>query len=1009
MEESEVLAERAKHMIGKTISHYRILEELGGGGMGVVYKAEDIKLRRTVALKFLPPELTRDSDAKQRFIQEAQAASALDHPNICTIHEIDETEDGQMFICMACYQGETLKRKIERGALRTDEAINITLHVAKALAKVHSHGIVHRDIKPANILLTEDAHVKILDFGLAKLVGQTRITKVGTTVGTVAYMSPQQVRGEEVDHRTDIWSLGVVLYEMLTGGLPFKGENSEAMIYSIYNDKPEPFTKWRQDIPGPLQRIVMKMMEKDMRKRYQDMDMVAADLQSMSFDQKSAVSSTPASSERLSTLRRRRILGRIIFPVSVGIAVIAIILLGRALWLQEAVAARRKPIAVMTFRNLTGDPSYDYLSEAIPNLLITNLEQSKDLSVMTWERMHDLLNSSGKENAREIDEDLGFELCRMDGIEAIVLGSFTRAGDVFATDVKVLDVQTKALLQSASSTGEGVASILRSQIDELSRDISRGIGISERRIQASRMRITEVTTTSMDAYNYFLRGRDDYEKFYFEDARQFLSKAVELDSTFAVAYLYLAWVQEQLGDSKASKEAFERAKAFSDRATERERLYIEASYASSSERDPDKGLRIFRQMAAKYPKEKLAHFYIGAHLMRKRLLREAIKEFEMALQLDPDFGAAMNMVAYTYAELQDYATAIRYFERYAAVSPGDANPFDSIAEIYLRMGRLDEAMAKYKEALDVKPDFGADWKVAYIYALREDYDEAVQWIDRFIDAAPSPGIKANGYFLKAFHLCWLGDYPGALTQVQEAEAVAETMNSEELTVRTNWLKGWIYYDMGDPSMARQHFRTVFHSTLKLIEDSSAINTQRAHHSCRLGLIDLQEGRVDSARSKLAEMATLSSKVDATERDMVTFRQGLLYAEVLVAQDSLDRAVSVCQAVPTVGMTLMIPQSITFYNLPPLKDVLARVHQQREDIDSAIAEYERLISFDPDRKSRQLIHPQYHYRLARLYERKGLSQEAIAQYDMFLEIVRNCDSMWPEVGDARMRLARLRAG
>ncbi|GAG35127.1 unnamed protein product, partial [marine sediment metagenome] len=220
-------------MIGKIISHYNILEKLGEGGMGVVYKAEDTKLKRPVALKFLPPELTKDQEAKQRFIYEAQTASALEHNNICNIHEIDETDDGQMFIAMALYEGDTLKKKIEKGPLKLEEALDIGIQIGQGLDKAYKKGIIHRDIKPGNVILTEDGVVKIVDFGLAKLAGQSKITKDGTTLGTVAYMSPEQTHGENVDHRSDIWSLGVVLYEMVTGQMPFKGEYEQAVVYSI--------------------------------------------------------------------------------------------------------------------------------------------------------------------------------------------------------------------------------------------------------------------------------------------------------------------------------------------------------------------------------------------------------------------------------------------------------------------------------------------------------------------------------------------------------------------------------------------------------------------------------------------------------------------------------------------------------------------------------------------------------------------------------------------------------
>ena len=265
-------------MIGKTISHYKILEKLGGGGMGVVYKAEDTKLKRTVALKFLPQDLSRDEESKERFIHEAQAASALDHNNICTIYEIDETDDGQMFIAMACYDGETLKKKIEGGLLKLEEAIDISLQISEGLSKAHEKDIVHRDLKPANVMLTKDGVVKILDFGLAKLRGQTKLTKLGTTLGTAPYMSPEQARGEEVDNRTDVFSLGVLLYEMLTGQLPFKGDYHEAIIYSIMNEEPEPITGLRTGIPMELEKIVTKCLEKDPSERYQHADELLVDV-----------------------------------------------------------------------------------------------------------------------------------------------------------------------------------------------------------------------------------------------------------------------------------------------------------------------------------------------------------------------------------------------------------------------------------------------------------------------------------------------------------------------------------------------------------------------------------------------------------------------------------------------------------------------------------------------------------------------------------------------------------
>ncbi|MFL6200563.1 MAG: serine/threonine-protein kinase, partial [Thermoanaerobaculia bacterium] len=268
-------------LAGRTLNHYRILELAGGGGMGVVYKAEDLRLARRVALKFLPPELTRDPDAKARFLQEARAASSLDHPNICTIHEVGETEDGQIYLAMPLYDGETLRKRIERGPLTIEDAIDLAEQIARGLSKAHRGGIVHRDVKPANLMVTGDGVVKILDFGLAKLAGAAAITRTGSSVGTPAYMSPEQSRGEEVDHRTDLWSLGVVLYEMVAGRRPFRGDHEQAILYSLLHEDPVPLTQARPGTPTELEQIVEGLLAKDPAQRYPSADGAMGDLRAL--------------------------------------------------------------------------------------------------------------------------------------------------------------------------------------------------------------------------------------------------------------------------------------------------------------------------------------------------------------------------------------------------------------------------------------------------------------------------------------------------------------------------------------------------------------------------------------------------------------------------------------------------------------------------------------------------------------------------------------------------------
>jgi serine/threonine protein kinase len=347
-------------MIGKVISHYKILERLGGGGMGIVYKAEDLKLNRIVALKFLPPELSRDTESKKRFIHEARAASALQHNNICTIHEIDETEDGQMYICMDYYAGETLKNKIE-------DAIEISVQIANGLASAHEVKEIHRDIKPANIMITEKGDVKIVDFGLARLTGQSRLTVDGATLGTIAYMSPEQARGEEVDHQTDIWSLGIVLYELITGELPFKGEHEQAILYSIINESPETLTGNRIGVPLELERIVNKMLAKNPAERYKHINDVLVDLTALkSIKTKNQNTVHPIGEV---TIKRRK---PIIYFSVLGIFIIFI---AAAILIIMKRSDSIDSLAILPFENVFHNEELEYLCEGIPIHIINIFPQ----------------------------------------------------------------------------------------------------------------------------------------------------------------------------------------------------------------------------------------------------------------------------------------------------------------------------------------------------------------------------------------------------------------------------------------------------------------------------------------------------------------------------------------------------------------------------------------------------------------------------------------------------------
>jgi serine/threonine protein kinase/Tfp pilus assembly protein PilF len=983
---------------------YQIIEELGKGGMGKVYKALDTKVQEKIALKLIKPEIASDRKTIERFGNELKMARRISQRNVCRMYDLGE-EKGSHYITMEFVPGEDLQRLIRKvGQFSAGKTISIAKQVCEGLAEAQRLKVVHRDLKPQNIMVDEEGNVRIMDFGIARSVKAEGITGAGVMIGTPEYMSPEQAEVKDVDHRSDIYSLGVILYEMVTGRLPFEGETPLAIAMKHKSETPQDPKKLNPQLPQELSRVILKCLEKNKEKRYQSAEEV--------FNELTAIEKGIPTTERV-ILPKKPITSREI-TVTIGLkklfipalVIIGVIAIAVAVWLLlPAKKISQTSIAVISFENQTGDKAYDYLQKAIPNLLITSLEQSKYLQVTTWERMHDLLKQIGKENVEAIDRELGFELCRMDGVKAIVLGSFVKAGDMFATDAKVLDVQTKKILKSTSSKGEGVRSILERQIGELSKEISRGLGISESKIEPAQIQIAEFTTNSIEAYRYFLNGRDEYEKFYYDDARKSLEKAVELDPNFAVAYLYLAQAYGSLGMSKLRKEAYEKAKALSQKASEKERLYIEARYAVSIENSLEKQFRIYQQMVKKYPKEKQVHYELGFYYDGNRMFDKAIEEYSRALELDPNYGFALNQVAYIYTDTGNYEKAIEYFKKYAAVSPGDANPLDSTAELYFRMGRLDESIAKYKEALQVKPDFfDTYWRIGYIFALKENYAEAMKWVDQGITMAPTQGAKGSGYHWKSFYYYWLGSQAKSLDELKIVEGLAEEVGSEGRKAGADWMMGWILSDKGEFEKSRMRFKSWLDYNLKTTTPDYATGI-RTLSNIYLGLVDLKEGKIDSAKSRVAEIESQLPNIHPFLKNWVQIGYDILTGEALLAEGSVEKAIAHLEKAPPLGkppqMDFILP-----FNAPFFKDVLARAYAQKGEMDKAIAEYERLITFDPKSEGRCLIHPLYHYRLAKLYQEKNLREKAKEQYQKFLELWKDADPGTAQVEDAKKKLAGL---
>ena len=753
-------------MTGQTVSHYKILEKLGGGGMGVVYKARDTHLDRTVALKFLPPDLTRDSGARERFIHEAKAASSLQHPNICTIHDVDETADNRLFIVMDCYEGETLKQKIEREPPTIEEAIDIAAQVAQGLAKAHESGIIHRDIKSGNIMIGKDGIARIVDFGLAKLAGQTILTKTGSTLGTVAYMSPEQARGEQVDHRTDIWSLGVVMYEMISGRLPFAGEYEQAIVYRILSEEPEPMTSAQGNVPARLERIVEKALVKSAGKRFQHAGEIASELQTLKKELEEGVAKPRRIKLRISRKKRPYVYG--------AIAVLLAAIVAARVFLSPGTSARIDSIAVLPLENLSGNPDQAYFADGIQEALITDLTKLSGFRrVIARSSVKRFSNTTL--SPREIAEQLG--------VKALLTGSVLRLGGEIQVTAHLIDGPTENTVWSERYNRKAgdVLPLLNEIVATLVRQIRLHLTSAEQeRLQAPRK-------VNSEAFEAYLQGNFHWAKQTKEDcdkAERYFNLALQKDSTFALAYggLALVWVIRGESGFQPPSVTFPKGREFIAKALEMDSTLADlhlnlANIKGATDWDWPGAILEFKRALAMNPNLADAHFFYADFLHYLRQSEEWESEMKRALELDPlnDFKRTYYGWNLNYAGRYD--EALPMFLKLLGTGPNKSGNYLGLWGAYYKKGMYGQALLAAKNYFLTSGggEFGesmsvdtAGGKMAYraamlrtgqvmaqrsaqthvpairiarMFAHAGDNDRALYWLERAYQARESPLMR----------------------------------------------------------------------------------------------------------------------------------------------------------------------------------------------------------------------------------------------------------------------------
>jgi len=834
-------------------------------------------------------------------------------------------------------------------------------------------------------MLTQEGQVKIMDFGLAKLKGATKLTKSRSTLGTAAYMSPEQASGEEVDSRSDIFSFGVVLYELLTGQLPFQGEHQAAIVYSIVNEEPQPVARFNNKVSQELERIASKTLAKEKEERYQHIDDLLADLRR---EKKTLeyVKTTQIPPEVIAPKPKKKVLPFII-PASIVFVLILMFLILKPFKFQiapeEKAIAEENSLAIMYFENMVDPEDNDRTAQMITALLITDLSESQYMRVVSRQRLYDILKLLGKEDLKVIDKTVASEVAGKAGVKWILTGSILQTEPNFVLTSDISEAETGGILTTQRIAGEEGEDLF-AVVDKLSAEIKNDLSLPEAAKKELDRPVADVTTHSPEAYRYYLEGVDYGFKLYWAEAEKSLEKALELDSTLVMAYYYLAGLK----GSEEAKRLLTKAMKYLDKASEKEKHYIKGLYAFRS-RDYLQAIDECQKVIERYPDEKEAFWTMGQiYQFGLNNLDKAIYYHKKVIEIDPLYKTAYNSLAYAYDDIGDFEKSIWAINKYISIAPDEANPYDSRGELYAFNGKIEQAIESFKKAEEIKPGFSlAD--LGHMYLLKREYAKAESCYKE-LSSSSEKGTRSQGRTYLALIPLYQGKLEEALKVLNDGIAADRMEQTERQdNVNKHFLKARIYEEKKNLEMALKEAElcTEIH---KKAYPEAAVN-MRDYYAYILA---------ESGKNAKAEEVVRALKKNIEEKNpALMYSYWLALGTIEQAKGNTNTAVTYNEKAAEEAPSPLF--HVRFF--------LASAYLESGRLGEAVSELEKVLSrYDELRAFFAIWAVKAHYLLALAYEKSGWNKKAIEKYEEFLEIWKDADPEIREVEDARKRLEKLRA-